>query len=695
MPDYVPIQDLTILNTLDDTDYIPVSDGSGAYAVRGGTFKAYVSSDVTAAKTAAEAAQQAAEAAQEAAETAVEEAEQAVDEAEKLFADPTFSDMKTALGPYMNLIDERHLLEANGWAEDNGVYTGTVGALFDAFRADNKHYPVSAVFQENTSYYLSLYVKCNEVGMTGSNGLNVYMTYTDGTYDYKGVPRTQTDWYKVEMQSNPEKTLSTISFSRNTASYNSNEWSIKEMQMNAGGPMAYIPYVGTSVDLVARGLPSTYDTTDRAAEIMSLLDQYKYCELGSGDYYISSIVMPEGSRLTGKGNATRLYFLDSAVGNAISMKSMCRVDNIFLLGSTDETYDTDDNSGKFPGSENKDFTGETNLWEDGDQSVSDSGYKHLVLTNPLPAGDYYFHVDDLTSQNTDLTSVAVSFSTSHTTSIGSATIVATALVPKGTDTGVYVTIPKDAYSVRLMSGTNTLNSEGYTAEYEGISVYSIASRNGIAWIQEGTEYLQAGSISACRIERFSGAGILGMDTGTPVAKGLSITNCQILLCNVGVYFRRNCEFNQIVSCLMNKCYYGVLNRGGNNIFEACVISGNYINVQQDVDEGQNTGHGMINSCKLHHSGYSSNDNYAIVIKDTGRIVVTGCEIADKVRLKSTNGNVISDCAMFDVTFEVVGGACSLISNCIFRTAVMSRTFNTAAVISNCYDRDGNPITWEA
>lgn len=89
MPDYVPIQDLTILNNLSDSDYIPVSDGSGAYAVRGGTFKAYVASDVeqavsdaNAAKLAAQAAAGEAETAQtaaEAAQTAAEAAEATVE----------------------------------------------------------------------------------------------------------------------------------------------------------------------------------------------------------------------------------------------------------------------------------------------------------------------------------------------------------------------------------------------------------------------------------------------------------------------------------------------------------------------------------------------------------------------------------------------------------------------------------------
>ena len=54
MPDYVPISDLTVVNDVEDTDLFPMSDGSGAYAVRGSTIKSWAASDASAAKTAAQ-----------------------------------------------------------------------------------------------------------------------------------------------------------------------------------------------------------------------------------------------------------------------------------------------------------------------------------------------------------------------------------------------------------------------------------------------------------------------------------------------------------------------------------------------------------------------------------------------------------------------------------------------------------------
>lgn len=100
MPDYVPIQDLTIVNSIGNNDLFPLSDGSGAYAVRGSTIKSYAATDAAAAaadaalsKTAAQnaaadaaAAQSAAEAAQAAAEEAVDDAEVVVEAAERMQA---------------------------------------------------------------------------------------------------------------------------------------------------------------------------------------------------------------------------------------------------------------------------------------------------------------------------------------------------------------------------------------------------------------------------------------------------------------------------------------------------------------------------------------------------------------------------------------------------------------------------------
>ena len=86
-------------------------------------------------------------------------------------------------------------------------------------------------------------------------------------------------------------------------------------------------------------LESTGDTTDRTSEILSKLNTYGTCKLGKGDFYVNSLVMPEGSHLVGSGNLTRII-LPSSVTNGCIVKprSNCIVENISFYGGFTGTY---------------------------------------------------------------------------------------------------------------------------------------------------------------------------------------------------------------------------------------------------------------------------------------------------------------------------------------------------------------------
>lgn len=112
MPDYVPIQDLTIAGSISDNDMFPMSDGSGAYAVYGSTIKSYAASDAQAAaadaaasKTAAQTAAASAANAQTAAQTAAEAAADAVEEAEAAVA--SVEGLTSATDAKINANDQR------------------------------------------------------------------------------------------------------------------------------------------------------------------------------------------------------------------------------------------------------------------------------------------------------------------------------------------------------------------------------------------------------------------------------------------------------------------------------------------------------------------------------------------------------------------------------------------------------------
>ena len=84
-------------------------------------------------------------------------------------------------------------------------------------------------------------------------------------------------------------------------------------------------------------LKATGDTTDRSAEIMAMLEQYKVCILTPGTYYVSGVKMPDGTAIFGMGEGSRVVLCEDVEdGCAISMASCCTVKDLTLLGTTED-----------------------------------------------------------------------------------------------------------------------------------------------------------------------------------------------------------------------------------------------------------------------------------------------------------------------------------------------------------------------
>jgi len=81
-------------------------------------------------------------------------------------------------------------------------------------------------------------------------------------------------------------------------------------------------------------LSSTRDMTDRTSAIEQMLQQHGVCILGSGDYFVSGIHMPENSTLMGVGKATRLILADGISGGTVFMNSFCTVKDLCVTGAT-------------------------------------------------------------------------------------------------------------------------------------------------------------------------------------------------------------------------------------------------------------------------------------------------------------------------------------------------------------------------
>lgn len=219
---------------------------------------------------------------------------------------------------------------------------------------------------------------------------------------------------------------------------------------------------------------------------------------------------------------------------------------------------------------------------------------------------------------------------------------------------------------------------------------AIGTRHGVLWT---VNTMQNGDITNCVIENFTGAAVYLYDTGTNVDRGLMITACMIRKSNVGIYFRRNTEYNKVTGCSICFNYYGILNRGGNNTISGCGIDGNYINVQEDEAEGGNGGRMTLSGCSLNHA---DDAGYSLYIKGSGAIV-SGCQFNyGHLFLENAQYGVAVVGCIFGqnapITFQ--DGNCNILDSCIMRSDYHNPvTFDNAptAKINNCYHRDGTAV----
>lgn len=309
-------------------------------------------------------------------------------------------------------------------------------------------------------------------------------------------------------------------------------------------------------------LLSTNDNTDRTTDIINQLNAYGICVLGSGYFYTSGLLMPDGSTIKGVSSDSVIRLIDGNNKTAITVGSECTVENVQIIGA--------------------------------DSSITTSA--------------------------------------------------------------------------------------------------TIGSRHGIEW----NDNLNVNStVQNCRIKHFAGAGIYLHDTGTLTYKGLMISDCYVDNNNCGIYIQKNSEFNKITNCIVTRNYYGILNRGGNNIVANCGFDANHINAQVDNDEGSNGGHGSFVGCTFNHAeGNGTGDS--ITIKGTGRMLLAACNFYyGNINLISTDGNVFSGCGFGNTTpINLNNNGCDMFVGCMFKSesetpVTITGTSDTQFI--ECFFRDGTPF----
>lgn len=81
-------------------------------------------------------------------------------------------------------------------------------------------------------------------------------------------------------------------------------------------------------------LASTGDSTDRTADIVTMLTTYGVCHLGYGEFYVNNLEMPNGTSIVGTGYGTKIILSGSSAGFAIKPQNYCIVRDVCIVGST-------------------------------------------------------------------------------------------------------------------------------------------------------------------------------------------------------------------------------------------------------------------------------------------------------------------------------------------------------------------------
>ena len=252
-------------------------------------------------------------------------------------------------------------------------------------------------------------------------------------------------------------------------------------------------------------------------------------------------------------------------------------------------------------------------------------------------------------------------------------------------------------NVRISGGASAITLSSTVGTRHGI-LFEGTKRSGST---AGTTYYRS-RIHQCQITSFTGGGITCTGTGVDRQSHLLISDCEIAGCNAGIYIPYYSEFHRITNCVMQDCYYGCVNNGGNNNFSNCDFSGNRIGVLIDNSSNQsvNNSHGTFSACSINHS-YSDagviNQGTAIrLLKSdigeifTGMQIFYGAiEIENCMGIRFIGANIGSK-----VPITVTGSTVISFSDCTFKDAPDStdspftQSGNTAVKFTDCYLHNG-------
>ncbi|MBR5140306.1 MAG: hypothetical protein IKV16_04545 [Clostridia bacterium] len=235
----------------------------------------------------------------------------------------------------------------------------------------------------------------------------------------------------------------------------------------------------------------------------------------------------------------------------------------------------------------------------------------------------------------------------------------------------------------------------------------VGTRHGILFEGTATEEHYEGAqpthsmVSGCFISAFSGGGITCRCTGYSPESSLSVSDCQIFLCGVGINIPYFSEYHSFTSVKCNRNLYGCINNGGNNIFTNCGFDCNKTGFVIDNSHGQsnNNSHGSVVGCTFNHS--DSNKGVGILLLGVSHgYVFSACQLFfSKVVIENSTGLVFDsfNCGR-EVEISVKGkhprgtGLVTFSGSAFNPAPKISVSDNDSVKFISCFTADGKELT---
>lgn len=262
---------------------------------------------------------------------------------------------------------------------------------------------------------------------------------------------------------------------------------------------------------------------------------------------------------------------------------------------------------------------------------------------------------------------------------------------------------EESYAVRIGSFCTIKDLElAGSAQMEEKRPTAMGKRHGITFLGNATtkdskNQNRNSMISGCFIRNFSGGGITCTDTGYSTISSLIVSNCHILYCGAGINISHFSEYHKFDSILSEKCYYGLVNNGGNNMFVNCGFNCNATGILMDNSSGlcNNNSHGSMVGCTINHT----NNNEGIGLHAIGMAhgyMFSGCQMFfSKIDLTDCKGFVFDTMnygRKVDIT--VRGGGLTMFTNSAFNDTgadTIRIIDNDHVKFVNCYTRGGEAV----